>query len=169
VGERKTKLIVIHGAGRDKGKTFVLTEMSAWDADIWATKALQGMARAKGLDIDPVVARMGWGAVAAMGIKAFFAIPYEDLEPLFRQLTDCVQYLVNPAKPGTKRAMIPQDIEEPLTLQQLRWEVFELHGGFFPFASQYLPRARLLWNRLMESSSNIQTSQETADASSPQA
>ncbi len=44
---RKTKDLVI-ADGRDKGKTFVITEMSVIDADNWANRALLAMLRGGG-------------------------------------------------------------------------------------------------------------------------
>lgn len=122
---RKTQTVQISFDGRDKGKTFLLTEMSAQKAEEWAIRALSAMSRA-GADIPQEAVNAGWGAIAFMGMKAILATRSEDSIPLYREMMDCVQSVQELAT----RPLIDEDIEEVATRLYLRDEVFRLHANF---------------------------------------
>ena len=42
---RQTKTIIIDREGRDKGKMFVITEMSAWKTNQWGLNAAKQLAK----------------------------------------------------------------------------------------------------------------------------
>ncbi len=121
---RKTAEVTMDKPDRDHGKVFILTEMSAAQAERWGIRASGVMARA-GLDVPD---GGGMLAFAAMGFRAFLAGPFEETEPLLKEVMDCVTIKTEVMPQG--RALVEEDIEEVATRLRLRDEVFELHVGF---------------------------------------
>lgn len=137
---RKEKPVTIEAEGRDKDKTFVLVEMSAAQGESWAFRAFGAMARA-GVEIPEHVLMAGMAGLSAVGLKAFLAAPWADVEPLLAEMMACVRRVSADApvdqatgKPIT-RGLIEDDTEEVATRVKLRDEVFELHTGFSLAAS----------------------------------
>lgn len=127
---RKTKIVTMPAdAGRDAGKTFVLTEMDAATGERWAFRALFAMA-SNGADIPPEVQNMGWGALAAFGVRSLLTMQFEEAVPLLDEMMDCIVVLPDPKKPNVTRPIDADDIEELTTRLLLRSEVFNLHTGF---------------------------------------
>ncbi|EFE93994.1 hypothetical protein [Serratia odorifera] len=127
---RKEKFITIENEGRDHGKMFHVTEMSASQAEWWAMRALMAMGRG-GVEIPENLRSMGMAAMAMEGLKAISKIPADEAKPLLDELMGCVQAVPNPADKTVVRPMIESDIEEILTRLNLRAEVFKLHVDFF--------------------------------------
>ena len=136
---RKTATITIDDAGRDKGKVFVLTEMSAYQSENWAARAIFAMMNA-GVDIPDNIAEAGLAGVAALGVKSLTKVSFEAAKPLLDEMLDCVT--IQPS-PNVTRALVESDIEEVATLLRLRKEVLALHLDFFISAEPRLrPGAR---------------------------
>ena len=132
---RKTSTLTIDREGRDKGKTFVLTEMSAADAERWALRAFFALMNT-GVEIPADIAESGMAGIASMGLQAIGKLPYEAAEPLLADMWDCVQIMPDPSKKSVVRDLIEQDIEEVSTRLEIRKAVFDLHTGFFTDAAQ---------------------------------
>jgi hypothetical protein len=132
---RKTSTLTIDREGRDKGKTFVLTEMSAADAERWALRAFFALMNT-GVEIPADIAESGMAGIASMGLQAIGKLPYEAAEPLLADMWDCVQIMPDPSKKNVVRDLIEQDIEEVATRLEIRKAVFDLHTGFFTDAAQ---------------------------------
>jgi hypothetical protein len=128
---RKTLRVTITDEGRDKGKTFVLTELPADQAERWFIRALLGLAQS-GADISPEQMAGGAAAFAALGVQALGGIAWPTLEPLLDEMFECVQCIPpDPRYPA--QAIIPganSQIEEVKTRFALRVAVLELHIGF---------------------------------------
>lgn len=117
---------------RDAGKTFLLREMPAMQAEKWAMRAFSLVARS-GADIGGLAGAGpgGMAEVALLGVQALMGIRFEDAEPLLDEMMTCVSILPDPAHPEVQRPLIgDDDIEEPQTILMLRSEVFKLHTGF---------------------------------------
>ena len=129
---RKTKIVTISREGRDKGKKFLITEMSAFAAENWATRALLAIANASNdLPIDAlshIDPNDGFLAFAAIGYEALHGAKPDVAIPLWNELLSCVEY----QEESGSRPILDQseDIEEPLTIMQLKKEVFFLHVDF---------------------------------------
>ena len=124
---RKTATITIDDAGRDKGKVFVLTEMSAYQSENWAARAIFAMMNA-GVDIPENIADAGLAGIAALGIKSLTHVSFEAAKPLLDEMLACVQFQPSPK---VTRPLVETDIEEVATLLRLRKEVLALHLDFF--------------------------------------
>ncbi|OYV50517.1 MAG: hypothetical protein B7X10_01255 [Burkholderiales bacterium 21-58-4] len=126
---RKSTTFTVNDDGRDNGKVFKITEMSADGAERWALRAFFALMNA-GVDIPEDIASMGLAGVAQIGLKALTRIPFEAAEPLLQDMMDCVQLIPDPSKPNVLRALIDGDIEEVMTRLQLRKAVFDIHVEF---------------------------------------
>ena len=142
---RKTKTITLE-KGRDKGKSFLITEMPVTRADKWANKAICNLLKA-GIDvgqadvnllintIDPnqevKIDKMG-GMIELARIlgRAYGGIDSDVLQELKDELFyECVQVI---SSGGVVRQMlsIDDEIEDLKTLWMLRKESFLLHIDF---------------------------------------
>jgi predicted DNA-binding protein len=121
---RKTATITIEAEGRDKGKVFVLTELSASDAEDWAMRALFALMNA-GVEVPDNLAEAGLAGVATMGMDALKRIPYEAAKPLMDTMKQCIK-----VKLAVVRELIEDDIEEMSTWFYLRKQVLLLHMDF---------------------------------------
>ena len=155
---RKTLDLKITAAGRDKGKRFVITEMSARGAERWAFRAFLALARA-GVDVPEDVEEAGFAGIATFGLKAFAGVAYEDAEPLLDEMLECVQVYPDPKNEKVFRPLIEDDTEEVETLLRLRKEVFALHVDFSKVAS--LLKSREATKGKGATSPNIETSPES--------
>lgn len=131
---RKSKLYVVPkpkdgSENRDAGKAFRITEMSAYDQEVWAQRALLAMAQS-GVPISEDVIRAGLGAVAAVGMRALLTMAFDDARPLLDQMMECVVFVPDRSKGDVTLPLDEYIIEEVSTLLALRAEVVELHTGF---------------------------------------
>ena len=120
---RRTETVEI-AEGRDAGKKYQITEMSAEAAEWWAFRALQAIAGADAeLNLQAPLSDM-----AAQGIKALAKVHPDQAKPLLDEMMGCVQILV----PATQkpRPLLDGDIEDVKTRFMLRKAVVELHLGF---------------------------------------
>lgn len=152
---RKIEEFTVTDEGRDKGKTFVLTEMDAMRAEKWAMRVLL-LAVQSGVDIPAV---SGMAGVAIAGIQTLTRLRFEDAEPLLDEMMTCVTIRPaptdrDPAKAMITRPLFPGDIEEVGTIIRLREKIVDLHLGFS--IADYL--STLQQESAMASSSNTETS-----------
>jgi len=110
--------------GRDKGRSFHIVEMSAADTEKWALQLIFAMMNA-GVEIPDNVSSMGLAGLLRIGIPAIGKIPFGVAEPLLDRLMGCIKCVISPT---AMRPLVESDIDEPLTLLQLKKAVFELHA-----------------------------------------
>lgn len=137
---RKSKIVTIEAENRDRGKSFLLTEMPPRQSEKWATRALLAFAKTGGNempdDFRAELAHAGMAGIAAIGIRAITSINFDDAEPLLDEMLSCVTFVPDLTKLDQMtrqpivRGLIDDDIEEVATLLTLRSEVMELHLGF---------------------------------------
>lgn len=120
---RKTATVTIDQDNRDKGKSFLITEMPAEQAEAWATRALLAISN---IDIPDDFKTMGMQGIAKLGLQALTTIDYDVAQPLLDEMMECVQIIM----PAATRPLMPGDIEEVGTRLKLRKVIFELHTGF---------------------------------------
>ena len=131
---RKTKDLVI-ADGRDKGKTFVITEMSVIDADNWANRALLAMLRGGvdvgNLDFSNVNTSGGMLELARVVIAGLGNMQEQIATDLLNELLDCAR-IVN-ADGSTREILMDEincEIESIKTLWQIRKEALMIHIDF---------------------------------------
>lgn len=128
---RKTSTYTVLDEGRDKGKSFLLTEMSAAKAEDWALRALLALSAAKA-ELPDDAPTLGMAGLAEIGVKKLLALPFDSLKPLMDELMECVKVIPDPHRPQVQRPLIENDIEEVVTRFKLKWEVLQLHIDFSP-------------------------------------
>jgi hypothetical protein len=119
---------------RDNGKTFLLTEMSAYDGQNWALRALLALV-SSGIRLPQDALNTGWAGMARYGLTAFLGCSYGDLAPLLEEMLGQVQYIHTDTKgrPTPPAAIMrgPNcQIDEIKTFLVLHKALFELHAGF---------------------------------------
>lgn len=119
-------------SGRDTGKQFHITEMSASQAENWAIRVILAVGNA-GIEIPEGLASQGMAGLLAIGYMSLLKIPFESAKPLLDDMMTCVQIM---PMPNVKRPLIEDDIEEVATRLQLRKEVWKLHTDFFLGANE---------------------------------
>lgn len=145
--------------GRDAGKTFLITEMDAWDAEAWGQKAYGCMVRA-GLKPPQPGILTGMAAVAVYGVSAFLSAPWADIEPLLKEMFDkCVRI----KEPEIVREVTRDDIEEVQTLLRLREEAVKLHTDFSIAANVLAAVVQAMAWMDSQTSSDTPTSQEISE------
>lgn len=138
---RRTKIVTVDAEGRDKGKTFLVTEMAPRKAEKWAARVLFAIAKGGGDDREAEeVAAGGMAGLAAVGLRSFTRVDFDDAEPLLDEMMECVSFIPDKSKLDQttgepfKRGLVEDDIEEVSTILALRSEVIEIHTGFSPAA-----------------------------------
>ena len=92
---RNTLNYTVTDEGRDKGKTFVLTEMPASRAEAWAMRAILALL-ANNVELPDGFERLGMAGMAEVGIKALSGLKWDVAEPLLSEMWDCVQIMPDP-------------------------------------------------------------------------
>jgi hypothetical protein len=150
---RRTKFVTIEGdpeKNRDVGKTYIITEVSAMQAEEWAVRAFMALGTS-GIRIPDELMNAGLVGVALIGYQVFMGAQPEAVLPLWREmLPSCVQLRGVESAQGTQVALpwSPTIVEEVSTMMVLRQAILELHTGFT------LAEAAL---RLKEAASAIQS------------
>jgi hypothetical protein len=127
--------------GRDAGKQFRITEMSARRGYDWATRVMFALLNS-GVEMDEDIAERGLAGLASVAMSMLGKIPASMAKPLMDELLDCVKIVFKDAS----RALIEDDIEEFVTIFELQKAVFMLHvqpfisGG--PLTSGSAPTAQ---------------------------
>lgn len=166
---RRSATVIIQRDGRDKGDSYVLTEMSAVAATEWCIRAMQVMLRA-GVDVPPNLFSTGVSGLVTMGIGAILAGigkgPWHEVKPLLDELMSCVTSLQKAGAAGsiTQSALIKSQIEEPATILQIYEEVVSLHLGF-SLRERLLYYRKLIPTILTEIGQNTETLTELSPQS----
>lgn len=123
---RKTKTIHID-TGRDKGKTFLITEKPIIQADKWAQRALFALA-GSGIDTAGINPNGGMLEMAKLAISVISRIDPQIGGELLDELLTCVKIVPSG---GLARSLdIESDIEDLKTLFELRKEALLVHIDF---------------------------------------
>ncbi len=140
---RRTKIVTITSEGRDKGKTYLLTEMSSWQGERWAYKTLLALSRG-GFELPPGIFDAGMAGLAAIvpyllviGFRSLHAARWDELEVLLDEMMGCIQYKPPQADLPAQdlRNDVTSQIEEIRTRVELRKEVLMLHVDPFVLAA----------------------------------
>jgi hypothetical protein len=125
----RKELVFTAPDGRDKGKTFLVTEMSAYGAEMWAIHAFMALGR-HGIQLPEGVDTQGLAGLSRVAMELFCKIPFAEAQELLDELFTCIQILPNKNDSSVRRSLVEDDIEEVSTRIKLRMETFKLHVGF---------------------------------------
>lgn len=127
---RKQTTVTI-SEGRDKGKTFAITEWPCMQIERWILRAVFGLGRA-GVELSPEVFTMGAAPVAYAIATQAIKLPSR----LGLKLADELMQDVRIVEEKVTRPLVDSDIEDVSTRLKLKTEVLKLTFGFFgPAAS----------------------------------
>lgn len=121
-------------AGRDVGKEFVITEMSAFQTEMWSFRALQLLSKEK-LQINDFLNEDGGVSLNALkifqvGLSSLSQCNPLEVKELFDEMMECIK--IKMPGGGTRNIIDgSDDIEEIYTIYKLRKEWFNLNFSFF--------------------------------------
>jgi hypothetical protein len=87
-GQRKTAFVTIDAEGRDKGKRYLITEKSAYEAERWSRTLIAKLAR-EGITVPTTLASEGMAALPSFPLLMYMS--WIDDEALVGSLMACVQ------------------------------------------------------------------------------
>lgn len=121
---------------RDLGKKFIITEMSPFEAESWAIRALlalmaNNVVLPAGMADRIQAGEAGLADLAAIGLPMLAGVKYHDAKPLLDDMLSCVQIAPDKRNPdAVVRPLVEDDIEELSTIIELRRQVWRLHVNF---------------------------------------
>ncbi len=135
---RKTKVITIETDNRDKGKSFLIKEMSAHKAEQWSAEALVAIFSGNvPADILQVSQTSNTAALATAMEYLLKGLSWKAIKPLYNSLLSCVSFIPEKENKANPVNVIPLTetnienfIEEVPTLLKLRLAALEINLGF---------------------------------------
>lgn len=135
---RKTKVVTIEADNRDKGKSFLITEMGAHQLEQWSAEALIAIfAGNVPADILQISQTSNTAALATAMEYLLKGLTWQTVRPLYNKLLGCVAFIPEKESKTNPVNVIPltesnQDnfVEEVPTLLKLRLEALEINLGF---------------------------------------
>ncbi|EOL9075555.1 hypothetical protein ACM92Y_002156 [Cronobacter malonaticus] len=131
---RKEIPYVVMEENRDKGKEFIITEMSAWDADEMAQDIFRAMGDCNYTGIPADVIAMGCAGLATVGLSVLSASSPEVSRQLRDRLLSTVQIVITHDGDRQVRAVKSIDFEEVSTIRSLMDKVFKVNFDFLTIA-----------------------------------
>lgn len=122
----KSKTITIDQEGRDKGRSYILTEMPALKAEKWARHAIAAMSR-EDLDARGEIQQLGMLGFVLVGMQALAGGKIDQVDALMDDMLPQIKIVEEAV---TRPLGGDGDIWELSTLYRLRKELIELHMGF---------------------------------------
>ncbi|ELI8151084.1 hypothetical protein ACPX3P_000670 [Yersinia enterocolitica] len=133
---RKQITYTVEDEGRDKGKEFIITEMSAWDAEELSEEIYRAMGHGEFNSLPADVVSMGVAGLATVGVSVLAAAPASVSRPISDRILSTVEIVVTNKGKDITRAIKPIDFEEISTIRTLKDKVFELNFGFLSLAAK---------------------------------
>jgi hypothetical protein len=133
---RKEIPYVVTDENRDKGKEFIITEMSAWDADELAQDIFRAMGDSDFSAIPADVIAMGCAGLATVGLSVLSAASPDVSRNLRDRLLQTVQIVITHEGSRQVRQVKPIDFEEVSTIRTLMDQVFRVNFDFLTFAGE---------------------------------
>lgn len=134
---RKEIPFIVEEEGRDKGKEFLITEMSAWDADSLAQDIFRAMGDSNYSSIPADVIAMGCAGLATVGLSVISASTPEVARQLRDRLMSTVDIVItNDGKRQQRKVNGSLDFEEVSTIRSLMDKVFQVNFDFLTIAGE---------------------------------
>lgn len=134
---RKEIPFIVEEEGRDKGKEFIITEMSAWDADTLAQDIFRAMGDSNYSQIPTDVIAMGCAGLATVGLSVISASSPDVARQLRDRLMATVDIVVtNEGKRQQRKVKGELDFEEVSTIRTLLDKVFKVNFDFLTIAGE---------------------------------
>lgn len=133
---RKEIPFIVEDDNRDNGKEFIITEMSAWDADELAQDLFRSMGGSGFSGIPADVIAMGCAGLATLGLNVISAASPEVARKLRDRLMSTVQIVITHEGSRQVRTVKPVDFEEVSTIRQVMDKVFKVNFDFLTIAGE---------------------------------
>lgn len=134
---RKEIPFIVEEDGRDKGKEFLITEMSAWDADSLAQDIFRAMGDSNYSSIPADVIAMGCAGLATVGLSVISASSPEVARQLRDRLMSTVDIIItNDGQCQQRKVNGSLDFEEVSTIRSLLDKVFQVNFDFLTIAGE---------------------------------
>ncbi|EAS8902409.1 TPA: hypothetical protein ACTAM0_003209 [Salmonella enterica subsp. enterica serovar Soerenga] len=134
---RKEIPFIVETEGRDKGKEFLITEMSAWDADSLAQDIFRAMGDSNYSSIPADVIAMGCAGLATVGLSVISASSPEVARQLRDRLMSTVDIVItSDGKRQQRKVNGSLDFEEVSTIRSLLDKVFQVNFDFLTIAGE---------------------------------
>ncbi|ECF6955394.1 hypothetical protein XY22_13730 [Salmonella enterica subsp. enterica] len=134
---RKEIPFIVETEGRDKGKEFLITEMSAWDADTLAQDIFRAMGDSNYSSIPADVIAMGCAGLATVGLSVISASSPEVARQLRDRLMSTVDIVItNDGQRQQRKVNGSLDFEEVSTIRTLLDKVFQVNFDFLTIAGE---------------------------------
>ncbi|QLY03556.1 MULTISPECIES: hypothetical protein [Citrobacter] len=134
---RKEIPFIVETEGRDKGKEFLITEMSAWDADTLAQDIFRAMGDSNYSSIPADVIAMGCAGLATVGLSVISASSPEVARQLRDRLMSTVDIIITSEGQRQQRKVNGSlDFEEVSTIRSLLDKVFQVNFDFLTIAGE---------------------------------
>ncbi|QBM22342.1 hypothetical protein E1B03_07780 [Citrobacter arsenatis] len=134
---RKEIPFIVETEGRDKGKEFLITEMSAWDADSLAQDIFRAMGDSNYSSIPADVIAMGCAGLATVGLSVISASSPEVARQLRDRLMSTVDIIItNEGQRQQRKVNGSLDFEEVSTIRTLLDKVFHVNFDFLTIAGE---------------------------------
>lgn len=134
---RKEIPFIVETEGRDKGKEFLITEMSAWDADSLAQDIFRAMGDSNYSSIPADVIAMGCAGLATVGLSIISASSPEVARQLRDRLMSTVDIIItNDGQRQQRKVNGSLDFEEVSTIRSLLDKVFQVNFDFLTIAGE---------------------------------
>ncbi|EAM9323425.1 hypothetical protein DPR23_01200 [Salmonella enterica] len=134
---RKEIPFIVETEGRDKGKEFLITEMSAWDADSLAQDIFRAMGDSNYSSIPADVIAMGCAGLATVGLSVISASSPEVSRQLRDRLMSTVDIIItNDGQRQQRKVNGSLDFEEVSTIRSLLDKVFQVNFDFLTIAGE---------------------------------
>lgn len=132
---RKEIPFVVMENNRDKGKEFIITEMSAWDADSLAQDIFRAMGESNYTGIPADVIAMGCAGLATVGLSVISASSPDVARILRDRLMDTVEIVItHEGKRNQRKVNGVIDFEEVSTIRTVLDKVFQVNFDFLTIA-----------------------------------
>lgn len=134
---RKEISFIVEEEGRDKGKEFLITEMSAWDADTLAQDIFRAMGDSGFSEIPADVIAMGCAGLATVGLSVISASSPDVARQLRDRLMSTVDIVItNEGTRQQRKVKGELDFEEVSTIRKLLDKVFQVNFDFLTIAGE---------------------------------
>lgn len=123
--------------GRDEGKEFIITEMSAWDADSLAQDIFRAMGESNYTGIPADVIAMGCAGLATLGLSVISASSPDVAHKLRDRLMSTVEIVITHEGNRNKRKVNGAiDFEEVSTIRTAIDKAFQVNFDFLTIAGE---------------------------------
>lgn len=131
---KQTELTLTDGGVEKK---FIITRMSAMQAERWARHLVKALTRA-GVALPDAAAELGMAGLGGIAQALYGQLDDEAADVAIAELRKTVKIVRDPANPAATGPVMDIDIEDAETLTKLDQEAFRLHVDFIRAAALFI-------------------------------